>query len=339
MARWVERWHEGSALLIVLWPLSAVFYLISGLRRLAYRQGWLKAWRASVPVIVVGNISVGGTGKTPLTLALVEHLQAAGWRPGIISRGYGGNTTYPCRVSVDSVAAEVGDEPLLLARRSGVPVVIDPVRSHAAAHLLANSDCNVILCDDGLQHLALARDIEIAVIDGQRGLGSGWLLPAGPLRELSSRLRQVDFCVINGGWQRAQPLPALTGADTFDMHLSPAPWLPVSAGVLANDLARPAAGPVHAIAGIGNPPRFFAMLAAQGYEPIAHAFPDHHHYQAGDLRFVPALPLVMTEKDAVKCAGLAPENSWYVPVQAILPELFWQALLSRLHVWSKPHVG
>ncbi len=331
MSSRTERWHDGKWPFPLLLPLGWLFRAISAVRRLAYARGWLSAWRAPVPVIVIGNITVGGTGKTPLALALVERLRAAGWRPGIVSRGYGGQADYPARVDAASPASVVGDEPLLLARRSGVPVVVDPLRARGVRHLLAGSDCNLVVCDDGLQHYALARDIEIAVIDGQRGLGSGLPLPAGPLREPPSRLASVDFCVINGDWLARSPRPEAG----VTMTLAAAPWLPVTAA--GEGAQPPAPGPVHAVAGIGHPPRFFALLERLGYQPLPHAFPDHHAYSAGDLEFTPPLPLVMTEKDAVKCAGLAPANTWFVPVQAMLPESFWQALLTRLATWRSPH--
>lgn len=330
MASWAERWHDGHGLFRLLLPLGWLFRGITAWRRYAYQRGWLNAWRAPVPVIVIGNITVGGTGKTPLTLALVDHLCAAGWRPGIVSRGYGGQADYPARVSPASLAAVVGDEPLLLARRSGVPVVVDPLRARGVQHLLAHSDCNLIVCDDGLQHYALARDIEIAVIDGQRGFGSGLPLPAGPLREPPERLASVDFCVVNGDWLPARALPVAAAT----MTLAPGPWLPVT-----GEGEPPASGAVHAVAGIGHPPRFFALLERLGYEPIRHPFPDHHAYSAGDLEFTPALPVVMTEKDAVKCAGVAPADTWFVPVQAMLPDNFWQALLARLAAWRLQHAG
>lgn len=342
-ARWAERWHDGHPLFLLLLPLSLLFAAVAGLRRTAYRLGWLTAWRAPVPVIVVGNVSVGGTGKTPLTLALVEHLRQQGWRPGIVSRGYGGQAKrYPQSVRADSDAAAVGDEPLLLARRAGAPIVIDPLRVRGVQHLLAHSDCNVVICDDGLQHYALARSIEIAVVDGQRGLGSGWLLPAGPLREPASRLQSVDFVVVNGIASAATA--TLLPASAVSMTLAPAAWQPVSGGAVASPVSEvcasvPTSGPVHAIAGIGHPPRFFAMLAAQGFQVMPHAFPDHHAYAADDLRFSPPAPLVMTEKDAVKCAGIAPPDSWYVPVQAILPDNFWQALDQRLALWRTSDAG
>ena len=332
---WAERWYNGHPLFVLLLPLSAVFALIAWLRRMGYRLGWLRAWQAPVPVIVVGNVSVGGTGKTPLTLALVEHLRRQGWRPGIVSRGYGGQgASYPQIVLADSDAAQVGDEPLLLARRAAAPVVIDPLRVRGVQHLLASSDCNIVLCDDGLQHYALARTVEIAVVDGQRGLGSGWLLPAGPLREPVSRLQSVDLVVVNGAWRAPGPAPASAAT----MTLAPGTWQPVgadAASMAASPVASaPTSGPVHAVAGIGHPPRFFAMLAEQGFQPIPHAFPDHHAYTAADLQFSPPALVVMTEKDAVKCAGIAPANSWYVPVQAILPDSFWQALTQRLAPWK-----
>jgi len=329
-ARWAERWYNGHPLFALLLPLSVMFALVAGLRRTAYQLGWLRAWLAPAPVIVVGNISVGGTGKTPLTLALVEHLRSQGWRPGIVSRGYGGQgARYPQSVRADSDAAEVGDEPLLLARRALVPVVIDPLRVRGVQYLLASSDCNIVICDDGLQHYALARTVEIAVVDGQRGLGSGWRLPAGPLREPAARLRSVDLVVVNGRWQAAGSMPASAAT----MSLAPAPWQPVHTD---DATIPPSSGTIHAVAGIGHPPRFFAMLAGQGFQPIPHAFPDHHAYTVADLQFSPPAALVMTEKDAVKCVGIAPPNSWYVPVQAILPDSFWQALNQRLAPWKAP---
>lgn len=333
---WSERWYRGHPLFWLLLPLTAIFAAIAGLRRTGYRLGWLSAWKAPVPVIVVGNISVGGTGKTPLTLALVEHLRNQGWRPGIVSRGYGGQgANYPQLVRADSDAAQVGDEPLLLARRAAVPVVIDPLRVRGVQHLLASSDCNIVLCDDGLQHYALSRTVEIAVIDGQRGLGSGWRLPAGPLREPVSRLQSVDLVVVNGAWRAPGTMPASAAI----MTLAAADWQPLRADAGSTSAAAPTSGAIHAVAGIGHPPRFFAMLAEQGFQPIPHAFPDHHAYTADDLRFSPPAPVVMTEKDAVKCAGIAPADSWYVPVQAILPDSFWQALTQRLAPWRTPDAG
>lgn len=320
-----DKWHKGHPLLGLLLPLSWLFGGAVRYRRRAFKIGRKPVWRAPVPVIVVGNVTVGGTGKTPLTKALVEKLQAAGWTPGIVSRGYGGITEYPHIVTAEASPAEVGDEPVFLARRTGVPVVVDPNRPSAVQHLLRNfPEVNVIVSDDGLQHYALGRDIEIVMIDGQRGLGSGWLLPAGPLREPASRIAEADFVVLNGPWLAGGEMPI--GAAT--MVLEPGKLQPVNP--LDKDRPLPTLGPVHAVAGIGHPPRFFEMLASMGYGPEPHAFPDHHAYQANDLRFTPSLPIIMTEKDAVKCARFAPTDSWYVPVEANLPDWFWDNVLALL---------
>ncbi len=335
MSRWHDAWYRGQPVFWLLLPLSLLFLWLTRLRRLAYSKGWLASWRAPVPVIVVGNIAVGGTGKTPLVLALVEQLRQAGYQPGIVSRGYGGQSqTYPRLVDVHDLAQDVGDEPLLLAQRSAAPVVIDPLRARGVRELLAKTSCDVVICDDGLQHLALQRDIEIVVLDGERGFGSGFPLPAGPLRELPNRLDTVDFCISNGPWQGAH----LQGPVPHQMTLQPGSWLPV--GVLSNASVKtsepPVAGShVHAIAGIGHPQRFFNMLSAQGFVVTEHAFPDHHAYALADLSFAPELPLLMTEKDAVKCRDMALDNAWYVPVTAQLPELFWQDLLARLALEKK----
>ena len=323
----VAAWYRGHPLLWLLWPLSVLYALITGVRRFFYRQGWLASQRFSVPVIVVGNITVGGTGKTPLILALTGFLREQGYRPGVVSRGYGGHADYPYRLHEQTTPAESGDEPLTVFRRTGVPVVVDPVRTRAVSWLLQHTECNVVLCDDGLQHYALARDIEIAVIDGVRGLGNRLHLPAGPLREPVSRLQSVDFVVINGGGDQ------WPGAST--MQLQPQAWIPL---LNEGSATPPVFGArVHAVAGIGNPQRFFAQLQTQGFEVVPHAFADHHAYCADDFVFAEALPVVMTEKDAVKCTGFAAENWWYVPVQAVLPSTFFEGLLQRLRNVEKDH--
>lgn len=326
--RLVRAWYEGHPLLWLLWPVALLYGLVTGVRRLLYAGGVLRSRSFPVPVIIIGNITVGGTGKTPLTLALIDFLRAQGYRPGVVSRGYGGRTTYPCLLSGSSTAAEVGDEPYALYHRGGVPVVVDPLRVRAVSHLLARTDCNVVLSDDGLQHYALGRDIEIVVVDGARGLGNRLLLPAGPLREPPSRLDEADLVVVNGDGD--------AGVPASRMRLQPQPWRSVSRDDPGADLPPPGCR-VHAVAGIGNPQRFFSMLASQGFDVVPHAFADHHAYSAQDLAFDERLPIVMTEKDAVKCAGFAAENWWYVPVQAELPASFFDGVMQALHRWEKDH--
>lgn len=310
LARWLQRrWYGGSAPLL-LRPLAALYGGISS--RLAARKR-AQAVRLPVPVIVVGNISVGGTGKTPLVTWLVEELRARGLRPGVISRGYGGRApVYPLRVTAQTDAALCGDEPALLARRLGVPLSVAPDRVAAAQQLIASDGVDVIVSDDGLQHYRLARDAEICVVDGARGLGNGGLLPAGPLREPPSRLASVGLVVVNGGgWRPAQAL----GVPVADMQLQLGEAQNLRSGE-RRALHVFAGRPLHALAGIGHPERFFAALRAQGLQPTVHAFADHHAYTAADLAFGDGLPVLMTEKDAVKCASFAQADAWCVPVTA-----------------------
>lgn len=320
MRQWLTAaWHRGHPLLWLLWPLTLLYAFVTGLRRFAYRARLLPVRRFRVPVIIVGNVTVGGTGKTPLTLALIERLRAEGFRPGVVSRGYGGKAAYPLLLDQAVTAAQAGDEPVAIFRRAHVPVVVDPKRTRAVATLLREAKCDVVLCDDGLQHYALARDIEIVVVDALRGLGNRQLLPAGPLREPASRLARVDYVVVNGS---AQSWPG-----AFAMQLQPQPWRALREGGASPP---PNGARLHAVAGIGNPERFFTQLRQQGFDVVPHAFPDHHAYVASDLDFGDGVPVVMTEKDAVKCAHFAAENWWYVPVAAQLPEIFFSALLRQL---------
>ncbi|MDQ2696088.1 MAG: tetraacyldisaccharide 4'-kinase [Pseudomonadota bacterium] len=315
-------WHSRNPVALALWPLSLAFRLAVALRRLAYRRGVLKPRRLEVPVIVVGNITVGGSGKTPLVIRLAQLLREAGYRPGIVSRGYGGKATaQPQLVTAASDPAEVGDEPLLLARRSGCPVAVAADRVAAARTLLARHACNVILADDGLQHYRLGRDLEIAVIDGARRFGNGFFLPAGPLREPPGRLRQVDFRVANGAARPGEePMTLLA---TRAVHLADA-QVSCALAAFRGQL-------VHAVAGIGHPERFFQALQAQGIRVLPHPFPDHHPFTAADLDFADELPVLMTEKDAVKCQRLTQAGHfWQVPVQARLEGGFEQRLLARL---------
>lgn len=310
----LERcWYRAEPPPAILRPLSCAFGVVAAARA---RRQRARAAPLPVPVVVVGNISVGGTGKTPFVIWLVERLRHWGWRPGIVSRGYGGRAPeYPWPVTAGSEAAHCGDEPLLLARRLGVPLMVDPDRRRAAQALLREQGVDIVVADDGLQHYRLARDFEICVVDGRRGLGNGWLLPGGPLREPPSRLDAVDLVVVNGeGWSAPTSTPALS------MRLALGDAWPLAGGP-AMPLFRWYGKTVHAVAGIGNPSRFFDALTAEGVEVIAHPFPDHHRFRASDLDFDDDLPVLMTEKDAVKCLSFAPATCWAVPASArIEPE-------------------
>lgn len=320
--RWERYWYTPHPVSWLLAPLGWLFCTVAFFRRLVYRTGLLRVQTLPVPVIVVGNISVGGTGKTPLVAWLVELLKSAGYSPGIISRGYGGRPgTEPQDVVPGSDPALAGDEPVLLARRCRCPVVIHPDRVAAARRLLARHACDIIISDDGLQHYRLGRTLEIAVIDGMRRFGNGRCLPAGPLRERPSRLRHVNWVVNNGGQARA-------GEVSMTLLLGEAHCL--NKGEQSRPLRSFTTVPVHAVAGIGNPERFFAGLQAAGLSVTAHAFPDHHPYTAGDLQFADSAPVLMTEKDAVKCLAFAAPRYWYVPVDARLPPAFADALLASV---------
>jgi len=327
-------WQSRSALARLLWPASLLYGLIARLRRMLYALRLLHSARMPVPVVVVGNIVAGGSGKTPLVLWIAEHLRAHGLRPGIVSRGHGGSLAAqgaaPVEVGIASDPTLVGDEPLLLARRGGCPVWVGRERAAACRSLLAaHPECNVLVLDDGLQHYALRRDLEIAVVDA-RGFGNGWLLPAGPLREPVTRLARVDAVVLNAGGGAAPPLPD-GAAQSFAMRVSGRELVRLTDGSKTVDVAALGARRVHAVAGIGEPRRFFRHLEALGLEVVAHAFPDHHRYVAADLAFGEDLPVLMTEKDAVKCRGFAQPHFWMLPVRAEPDPAFGEFLIGRLH--------
>ena len=315
MKRWLEsRWYAAEPAPLALRPLASLYGLIADHVAASRKR---EAIRLPVPVIVIGNISVGGTGKTPLTLWLIEQARALGFKPGVISRGYGGRAaSYPLRVISTTDSVECGDEPALIARRSGVPLAVAPDRIAAARLLIEQDGIELLIADDGLQHYRLARDLELCVIDGARGLGNGARLPAGPLRELPSRLATVDAVIVNGAL--SEPLPAY-GRPQLTMNLLIERALPLAGGE-PRSLHSFAGQRIRAIAGIGHPQRFFSALEAAGLVVIPQAFPDHHRYTAGDLAFDDGLPLLMTEKDAVKCAAFARDGLWYVPAEAQLPE-------------------
>ena len=299
-------------------PLAALYGSAIRLRRRLYRIGWLHSVRLPVPVLVIGNLSVGGTGKTPLTIAVVASLRERGYHPGVVSRGYGGSQREPLLLGDAPDPLQVGDEPCLI-HASGVPVAVGRDRP-AAARLLLDAGCDVVVADDGLQHYALARDVEICVIDGTRRFGNRRLLPAGPLREPMDRLRRVDLRVCNGGTAEVGEYPMqLCGGDVVALN-----------GDQRRTLASFGGQKVHAVAAIGNPQRFFDSLRAAGIEVIGHAFADHHQFVPTDLAFADDLPVLMTDKDAVKCRPFAQPHWWRVPVQASLPQAFHEALGGRL---------
>ncbi len=301
-------WYTNNPLAYLLLPFSAVFYLISVARRSAYRYGLKKVMHLDSPVIVVGNISVGGTGKTPLVVWLADYLKAKGFKPGLIARGYGGKAHHwPQQVRPDSDPVTVGDEAILLTSRTGCPMAVGPDRFAAGKALLANSDCDILISDDGLQHYRLGRDLEIAVIDGRRRLGNGLLIPAGPLREGQWRLDQVDMVVINEGSTFAD--------EQMQMHVRKGSAISLGREG-QKDLNDFAGQTVHAVAGIGHPDRFFTLLRNHGITLIEHRFDDHYAFQQKDLVFGDDLPVIMTEKDAVKCQRLVGDNYWFLQVSA-----------------------
>ena len=321
--RWLQQqWYRSGPAQLALLPLSWLFGFLVSMRRLAYRMGLLRSYKLPVPVIVVGNISIGGTGKTPFVLWLAENLQRLGYRPGIISRGYGGKTHEVQAVNMDSGPALVGDEPVLLARRSSCPVWVGRDRvATAHALLAAHPQCDIIISDDGLQHYRLRRDIEIVMVDGERRFGNGHLLPAGPLREDQRRLHAVDAVVINGGGSDAAGYIMRLEADALHNLLDSTKTL---------QPAELAGQSICAIAGIGNPSRFFRQLRTLGLQFEQRRFPDHHAFQPADLQSLQADVILMTEKDAVKCAAFARANWWYLPVNAVVDSELLKHIMQKL---------
>ena len=311
----VNAWYSHNKWIQLFAPVSWIYRGIVSLRRRYLSQS---SWKSPVPVIVVGNISVGGTGKSPLVMALISYLKDKGLKPGVVSRGYGGKATdYPVEVSPISDSQDVGDEPLMIFNRTGCPVVVDPDRVSAARFLLEQHNCDVLVSDDGLQHYALAREIEIAVIDGDRGIGNGLCFPAGPLREPVSRLREVDLVMVNGS--RAT-VPGIPDTPTSVMRLAPTRLVNLTTGT-SELLSNLNGKTVHAVVGIGNPDRFFQTLRQLGCTVVPHQFPDHYRFVDGDVRFDDTLPVIMTEKDAVRLdrASLTGDSDlyWYLEVEAI----------------------
>lgn len=328
----LERaWHRKAGWLILLSPLSLVFQFIASVRRRVQQRTEPPA-NHKVPVVIIGNLSVGGTGKTPLLITLVNHFQSAGYKPGVILRGYGAAAhTKPLRVTADTDVDLCGDEALLISQQTGCPVVVDPDREAARQHLLSGDDVDVVFSDDGLQHYKLYRDIEVVVVDGKRLFGNGLCLPAGPLREPVSRLKDVQHIVVNG--EPAETLPVLERAQV--MRVEPRYLVNLCSGE-----RRPIAGApfsmgntVQAVAAIGNPERFFAALETLPYQVRRLPFPDHHMFSESDFgsdKLDPHEPIVMTEKDAVKCLAFARPNFWSLYIDVVLPEAFLAALTTEI---------
>lgn len=319
----IERiWSGQSPLYWLLLPLSWLYGLITTILRYSYKSGLKKSWRAPVPVVVVGNLTAGGNGKTPVVIWLVETLQLHGFRVGVVSRGYGGKSShYPLVLSESTTTAQAGDEPVLIYQRTGAPVAVSPLRSDAVKALLAEHELDVIITDDGLQHYALKRDVEIVVVDGVRRFGNGHWLPAGPMRERASRLRAVDAIITNGGT-----------AETGELAMILQPGKAVNL-VTGEQRYASALRNVVAMAGIGHPPRFFATLKQLGLTLQKEvAFADHKAYQIEQLSGLAQSDqtLLMTEKDAVKCRGFAQTNWWYLPVEAKIQGRLAEKLLQRI---------
>ncbi|RUO35212.1 tetraacyldisaccharide 4'-kinase [Aliidiomarina sanyensis] len=329
----IVRWWYQPRLVLPLWPLaplSGLFTFLAAFRRTLYWLRLKRQTRLSIPVIIVGNVTVGGTGKTPTVLGLVELLKQAGYRPGIISRGYGGSGPFPQRVTATSEPAAVGDEPKMLFELSGVPVAVAPKRGLAAQLLAESGEVDIILADDGLQHYALARDIEIAVVDGERGLGNGWRLPVGPLRESRRRLRKTNWVIINGGQsQTIEGLKLKRPEQAVPMALAPMGWRRVSDGA---EIEVPDGESALAIAGIGNPERFFNLVMQHGIDlRETRVYPDHYAYAPTDFYDVSnEVPILMTEKDAVKCRSFARPHWYFLKVSAQFPEGFCEQFLQAV---------
>ncbi|RMQ95288.1 Tetraacyldisaccharide 4'-kinase [Pseudomonas savastanoi pv. glycinea] len=313
--RLLDAWYKGHPALTLLRPLESLYRRVVQGKRERFLAGQGEIYKARVPVVVVGNITIGGTGKTPLILWMIEHCHRRGLRVGVVSRGYGARPpSLPWRVTAEQSAAEAGDEPLLIVQRSGVPLMIDPDRSRAVQALLDSEPLDLILSDDGLQHYRLARDLELVLIDAARGLGNRRCLPAGPLREPVERLQSVDALLYNGA--------SADRDDGYAFQLQPSALVNLRSGERQALNFFPAGQAIHAVAGIGNPQRFFSTLEGLHWRPVTHAFADHAVFSAQALTFSPALPVVMTEKDAVKCRSFAADDWWYLAVDAVPSDAF-----------------
>jgi tetraacyldisaccharide 4'-kinase len=335
----VQEWQQGSIWQIILRPLSWLFAAITGTRRFLFRTGISKITKVGVPVIIVGNISAGGTGKTPLVIALAELLEKSNKHPGVVTRGYVQSRMQPRTIAPPIVSQQgtitASDEAMLMSQRLAAPVFANPDRVAAAQLLLKRyPNTDVIISDDGLQHYWLGRDIEIAVVDGQRGFGNQHLIPAGPLRESVARLKTVDCIVVNGVAKIGLDLEQY-GVPVFRMNLGNEQFFKLSGGdavSLTEFFMKCEKKKIHALAGIGNPQRFFDHLKRLGIVSNAtHPFSDHHAFARADLNFPDADIILMTEKDAVKCKAFADDRMWAMRVDALLPTEFDEFILERLN--------
>ncbi len=305
----VTAWYGRAWWLWLLRPVEFTFRFVSAARRVLYRSGVLKPERASVPLVVVGNITVGGTGKTPVVIGLVENLQGLGLRPGVVSRGYGATAeSFPHVLHADSTADDCGDEALLIYQRTGCPVVVAPDRPAAVRELESRFEVDIVLSDDGLQHYPMDRQMEIAVVDSKRGLGNGFCLPAGPLRESHRRLADMDYVLYRGS---CDPVNGVQYRCDALVNMGTGEERPFTASEDLNS--------VHAVAGIGQPSQFFSILRGADFEFTEHCFADHHRYTAADFSRMTRKPVIMTQKDAVKCQGFATDNLWYLKITAEIP--------------------
>lgn len=335
IARWIEQcWYRHSPTVFLLLPLSLVYFCLTWFRRKLYAWNVLKKQNLGVPVIVVGNITVGGSGKTPLVIWLAEFLDGLGYRPGVIARGYKGEAAHwPQRVNQNSDVEEMGDEAVLLARNCECPVAAGPDRVAAARLLIERGGCDIIVSDDGLQHYRLARDIEIAVINDRRRFGNGFLLPAGPLRERLSRLREVDFQIVQVSAKKeiaAQSIESGAQMGGYKMHYQIHALINIHDKKLEKPLSEFNGKTVYAVAGIGDTQGFFSALEGEGIDVKPVSFPDHHIYKQNDLEMAEPFPIIMTQKDAVKCERLKIQNAWYLFAKIIPDPQFIEALTARL---------
>ncbi|GMG88260.1 tetraacyldisaccharide 4'-kinase [Biformimicrobium ophioploci] len=330
---WINRqWYESKSGVRWMTPLAALYRKVVNKKRAQYLENPPLPLR--VPVVVVGNLTAGGAGKTPLVAEITRQLQARGHRPAIISRGYGGKApSYPYAVTEQSHPLESGDEPLLLRVVTSAPVYVDPERARAAEAAIAHSQCDVLVADDGLQHYGLWRSVEVCVVDGSRGFGNGKLIPQGPLREPLERLDSVDFIVVNGA-PEASVAAQLSGRETHEMHVAPARWhqfrLDRESDIEIEEGPRP--GRCHVVAGIANPGRVFRTVEQMGFEVIPHPFDDHHEFTANDLKFGDDYPVIMTMKDAVKCRAFWQPHWWALEIKAELPDALLEELMAAIGI-------